>query len=103
MSRDLAEHDRGDHRADTVQFGESRARCGDRIRDPLLDRGDLSIDALDIAEMLGSDPATLDSDWITWLDVVEELTGLTSRDAQWCATSSELAEHHMQPAGGLGA
>ena len=59
---DVAEHDRGDHRADTVQLGERRARRGDRVGDAMLDRVELSVDAIDVGEMLGGDPATLDVD-----------------------------------------
>ena len=56
----LAEHDRCDHRADTVQLGEGRARRSDGVSDALLDGVDLSVDALDIGEVFGGDASTLD-------------------------------------------
>ena len=49
---DVAEHDRGDDRTDTVQLGERRARGGDGVADALLDRVELGVEAAHVGEVL---------------------------------------------------
>ena len=43
------------------------------------------IDAFDVTEVLGGEPATLDADEVIGLDAVEQLTALSCADPQPCA------------------
>ena len=49
---DLAEHDRGDHRADAVWLGQRGARLDDGRGDALFARGDLAIEPVDVGQIL---------------------------------------------------
>ena len=86
-----------------MEFGE---RCSARIDgggDALFDRRQLGIETLDIGEVLECDPSSLTINDVDRVDAIQQATAVSSRNAQRSATRSELTEHHVQPAGGLGA
>jgi hypothetical protein len=49
---DVSEHDRGDHGADTMEFGERCSRRRDGVADPLFDGVEVGVDAADVSEVV---------------------------------------------------
>ena len=99
---EVAEHDRGGDRADTVEFGRRCPGTVHGVANPDLDRCDLGVEATDIGEMLTGETCPFGSDRIRAdVDPFEEICSLSCADPDRCATGGQLAQHHMEPTRGL--
>lgn len=59
---DVAEHDRRDDRADSVEFGQRGSRCSDRCLDADLERVELAVDASHVGKMLTGQTSAFERD-----------------------------------------